>query len=268
MLCILPNTRTLCSTQRVGFEAGVVERRNDFMTTERRFTDDEVAEILDRATETNTPGGTTPAVGSGLTLSELHDIGDEVGIPKDVITRAATSLDRAGPVVAPDRRFLGTRIGVGRTVYLDRPLSDSEWNRLVVDLRETFDARGKVRQEGAFRQWTNSNLQALVEPTESGERLRLKTVKGNGQVRLAVGASLFGVGSVLSTLSVLGAGVENIRSASMVAMVIGGAAIYLGTRLTLPTWARTREQQMEDVIERLSDSVGGADDSDEESARS
>jgi hypothetical protein len=157
---------------------------------------------------------------------------------------------------------------VGRTVYLDRPLSDSEWNRLVVDLRETFDARGKVRQEGAFRQWTNSNLQALVEPTESGERLRLKTVKGNGQVRLAVGASLFGVGSVLSTLSVLGAGVENIRSASMVAMVIGGAAIYLGTRLTLPTWARTREQQMEDVIERLSDSVGGADDSDEESARS
>jgi len=238
------------------------------MTTERRFTDDEVAEILDRATETNAPGGTTPAIGSGLTLSELHDIGDEVGIPKDVITRAAANLDRAGPVVAPDRRFLGTRIGVGRTVYLDRPLSDSEWNRLVVDLRETFDARGNVREEGAFRQWTNSNLQALVEPTESGERVRLKTVKASGRIRLAVGATLFGAGSILSTLSVLGAGVGNVRSASMVAMLIGGAAIYLGARFTLPTWARTRERQMEDVIERLEATVGSVDDRDGESAGS
>ena len=112
MLCTLQSTPTRFSTPRVDFEVGETERCNQVMTEERRYTDDEVAEILDRATDTS-PGGSTPASsGTGLTLSELHDIGDEVGIGKDVISRAASSLDRIDPVVAPDRKFLGTRIGV------------------------------------------------------------------------------------------------------------------------------------------------------------
>jgi hypothetical protein len=229
------------------------------MTEERRYTDDEVAEILDRATDTSPGGGTPASTGTGLTLSELHGIGDEVGIPKDVMTRAASSLDRVNPLVSPDRKFLGTRIGVGRSVYLDRPLSDSEWNRLVVDLRETFDARGKVREEGAFRQWTNSNLQALVEPTESGERVRLKTVKANGRAQLAVGASLFGTGTALSALSVLSGGIVVSNPETLVAMLVGGAAMYIAARVRLPGWARTREQQMEQVIARLAATVEGAD---------
>jgi len=230
------------------------------MTAERRYTDDEVAEILDRATETNQPGGTALTPGAGLTLSELHDIGDEVGIPKDVITRAASALDRIDPVSPPDRKFLGTRIGVGRTVYLPRPLSDSEWNRLVVDLRETFDARGRVREEGAFRQWTNSNLQALVEPTEAGERIRLKTVKANGRAQLAVGASLFGAGSAFAALSALWGGIQVVHPETLVAMLVGGAAIYVGARIRLPGWARTREHQMEGVIDRLTAAVEVTDD--------
>jgi hypothetical protein len=71
-------------------------------------------------------------------------------------------------------RAAGLPIGVGRTVELDRPRSDSDWERLVADLRETFEARGMVRYDGPFRQWTNGNLQALIEPTPSGHRLRWK----------------------------------------------------------------------------------------------
>ena len=33
-------------------------------------------------------------------------------------------------------------------------LPQEEWERLVVDLRETFDARGHVTSQGTLRQWT------------------------------------------------------------------------------------------------------------------
>ena len=58
-------------------------------------------------------------------------------------------------------------VGVSRTVTSAGNFTEREWERLVVDLRETFDAKGAVKREGSFRQWTNGNLQALVEPTAS-----------------------------------------------------------------------------------------------------
>ncbi|HEX9886603.1 MAG TPA: hypothetical protein VGA70_08950, partial [Longimicrobiales bacterium] len=133
--------------------------------TERRYTEEEVAEILDRATEVRTERGRSLATSEGLTLAELKEIGQEAGIPSDMIVWAAGQVDR--PAQAdPDVRLLGARIGVGRTVHLGRKLTDAEWNRLVVDLRETFNAVGTVREQGAFRTWSNGNLQALLEPTE------------------------------------------------------------------------------------------------------
>ncbi len=59
-------------------------------------------------------------------------------------------------------------------------------------LRETFDARGRLKAEGSFRQWTNGNLQALLEPTSSGHRLRLSTRKGDVKALVAVGIGLLG----------------------------------------------------------------------------
>ena len=64
------------------------------MTSERRYSEDEVSAILDKATDVDASGAAGDGSAGGLTLSELHQIGDEVGIPKAVITSAATSLDR------------------------------------------------------------------------------------------------------------------------------------------------------------------------------
>jgi len=224
--------------------------------SERRYSEDEVAEILDRATETQS-GERSVGSGSstGMTLSELQDIGDEVGIPKDLITRAAASLDRSGPDDSAHRTFLGTTIGVGRSVDLPRPLSDDEWNQLVVDLRMTFNAKGKIRDEGAFRQWTNSNLQALLEPTASGQRLRLKTFKGNAMPYMGVGAGMMAYSVAGLATAWLGV---SIPGPNILPMAIIGAAFFAASRLSLPNWARTRERQMEEVIERLRGSIGEA----------
>ncbi len=225
------------------------------MDPERRYTEEEVSEILDRATEAQLTRTPTGGGGAGLTLAELKEIGQEVGIPEDVISSAAASLDRPRPAVIPQPKFLGQNIGVGRTVDLPRRLTDTEWNRLVIDLRETFNAKGKISGEGAFRQWNNANLQALLEPTESGERLRLRTVKGNARTFQGMGAAFMSASLVIGVMSVLGLVADPSQAVTFGLM---GAAFFLVSRVTVPAWAKTRARQFEDVIERVTHSVEAA----------
>jgi len=220
--------------------------------TERRYSDEEVSKILDRATEATSAGrGASLASAEGTSLSELHEIADEVGIPKELITRAAASLDLAPADPVAQRKWLGQNIGVGRTIDLPRPLTDAEWNRLVADLRETFNAQGKMRSEGAFRQWTNSNLQALLEPTETGQRLRLRTFKGNAITFQGMGLGFAVLPAVIALLSSPAS--VDFRSTILFAGL--GIAGFLGSRLTVPIWARTRAEQMEAVMARLKASI-------------
>src|ERR1044071_6273415 len=160
--------------------------------SERRYTDAETAAIFKLAAELQQAAVHEPMAGhashthgDGMTLAHLQDVAFEVGIPSELAARAAEGFNRRGRATV--RRFLGFPIGVGRTVSLDKKLTDEQWEQLVVDLRETFDARGRLRDEGNFRQWTNGNLQALLEPTASGHQLRLKTLKGDAYSGMAFG---------------------------------------------------------------------------------
>ncbi|MGQ0639241.1 MAG: hypothetical protein ACT4P6_00480 [Gemmatimonadaceae bacterium] len=220
--------------------------------TERRFNEVEVAAIFERATEAREiPQRELPSgegEGEGLTLAELKEIGREVGIAPDLIVHAAQMIDQGGRPTS--RQFIGIPIGVGRTIELDRRLTEDEWERLVVDLRETFDARGVVRREGSLRQWTNGNLQALLEPTETGQRLRLRTVKGDARSLMIGGLGMFGAAAAAVVLAVLRGGDAGTLS-SLWVLALGGAGMFGLGAMRLPRWARLRQQQMEGVAERL-----------------
>jgi hypothetical protein len=217
---------------------------------ERQYDDAEVAAIFKRAAESEHSVLPAPAEGKGLTLAALQDIGREVGIPPEAIATAARSLELGGRPVA--RRFLGLTIGVGRTVEFDHPLSDAEWERLVADLRETFDARGTVRYDGPFRQWTNGNLQALLEPTPTGHRLRLQTVKGDSRSMMAMGLTVLGGTSAMAILLGLAGSPGHAGSASGIAfMALMGLGMFTVGAARLPGWARLRRTQIDEVIARL-----------------
>ena len=217
--------------------------------TERRFNEAEVAAILEKAAEAQHTGARQLPSGEGMTLAELQAIGSEVGIDPQLVARAAYALDKGGR--STSRRFLGLPIGVGRTVDLGRKLSDDEWERLVVDLRETFDARGNIRQEGSFRQWTNGNLQALLEPTPTGHRLRLRTVKGDAVTWITGG--LFSVGvSAAAYVAMALRGVGDAGNMTGLAFLsLMGVMMFGAGALRLPGWARLRRKQMEEIAERL-----------------
>src|SRR5262245_34338687 len=133
---------------------------------DRRYSDEEVAEIIARASEKEQETRTRLQPAQGLTLAELQKIGTEAGIAPELIAQAARSLDIA-PAPAPPV-FLGLPLGAARTVRLERKMTEAEWEQLVVTLRETFNARGVIRIEGSFRSWSNGNLQCLVEPDGEG----------------------------------------------------------------------------------------------------
>jgi hypothetical protein len=219
--------------------------------TQRRFNEAEVAAIFERATNAQRSEPPQLSAGEeGLSLAELQEIGREVGLPPELIMQAAQTVGGAGR--STSRTFLGLTIAVGRTVDLGRRISEEEWERLVVDLRETFDARGVVRGEGSLRQWTNGNLQALLEPTAMGHRLRLRTTKGNVRASIIVGLAMIGGAVAVAASSLLSGAVHHTGVFSSGAMLgVYGVVMLAASAAGLPAWARLRQKQMEDVAARL-----------------
>jgi hypothetical protein len=218
--------------------------------SERRYTDEEVAAIFKQAAETESAVSPLPAEGNGTTLAALQEIGREVGISPEAISHAAQSLERAGKPVG--RTLMGFPIGVGRTVELDRPLTDAEWESLVGDLRETFSARGRVQYDGPFRQWTNGNLQALVEPTPIGHRLRLQTTNGAARALMRGGVLAMGLAAANWIGFTLAGAIGNPGAIAGIGFTAAaGIAMFASGSLRLPVWARTRRAQIEAVVARL-----------------
>jgi hypothetical protein len=217
------------------------------MSDSRRYDEQEIAEILRHATEADeaAPPHTS---GTGLTLVEIQEVGGEVGIAAERIERAARSLDMGK--ASPPVRFLGAPRSVTRIVPLDRPLSDDEWMRLVVILRETFGAKGTVESIGPLRTWYNGNLQIHVEPSEDGHRVRMSTFKGN-VTDLTIMGSMFLLMAIFTGLLIYfkkGVDAGLIMSALFGALGLG---VIGRTRLALPAWADRRAAQMEEIAERI-----------------
>ena len=217
------------------------------MADERRYGDAEVREIFDLASR----AGETPDPGSvdrtGLTLIELQEVGREVGLEPARIAEAAAALTRTVEVLPP-RMMLGRPVSVGRVVELPRAPTDFEWDLLVAEFRTTFGAQGEVSSSGGLRDWSNGNLHASIEPTESGYRLRLKTVKSTALFAKSAGTFWLVFAAFIAMLLVLQGRTEDLVIPLVFALV--GAAALISPVLTLPPWAKERERQMEHIAER------------------
>lgn len=218
---------------------------------DRRYSDDEISAIFRRATEVQqrTPQALPPS--EGMSLAELQSIGREAGISPELVAQAARELDQ--PATPRVSKFLGIPTGVARTVQLERRLSDDEWDALVVKLRETFQARGTITVQGAFRTWSNGNLHVLVEPSGEGQIVRFRTTHGGsrglmvaGMMMLMLTAVAFGVAASSGHPETLDNAINNVSSF----LVIGVGLFAVGT-LPLPRWLRTRRRQMDELAERL-----------------
>lgn len=217
--------------------------------SERRFSDREVAEIFERASQLPGPSVAQARQPDGMTLAQLQEIGREVGIAPEALALAARSVDFADRPTT--RRFLGLPVGVGLTANLGRRLSDEEWQQLVVVLRETFDAKGVVRDEGPFRQWTNGNLQILIEPGPDGNQIRMRTLNENARLFVGMGLGLVALGILAFGAKLAAGGDASALLSRFLPVDLIGSALALFGAVRIPGWARTRRAQMESVLARL-----------------
>lgn len=217
---------------------------------ERRYSDDEVREIFARATEVQHRNAAARTGSEGMSLVQLEEIAREAGIAPELVSAAARELDQPQP--APLPTVLGLPVGVGRSVALPRALSDQEWERLVVRLRDTFNARGIIETQGRFRTWRNGNLQVLVEPTDEGDRVRFRTVKGDTRALVSAGLAMSAV-SAVTVLVASFTGAEQLARAlaSLGSVGVIGVSLTVAGLLRLPGWRRVRQRQMDELADQL-----------------
>jgi hypothetical protein len=221
------------------------EPGGDSMSEERRYDDAEIAEIIARATESESSVSPVPSHDdSGLTLTQIQEIGSEVGISPARIAVAARSLANRGLAVQP-LTFFGAPRSVTRIVQLERALNDDEWDRLVVDVRETFRAIGHIRVHGQLRTWNNGNLQVHAEPDGDGYRVRMTTSRSDTMPYFAIGLMFL----VIAAMMFFDSGEQSTVLAAIFA--VAGAGQIAFTRQRLPRWARERAAQMEGLAERI-----------------
>jgi hypothetical protein len=217
------------------------------MMTERRYREDEVRKIFKLATTDKVASAPASRTPSGLTLAEMQSIGQEVGIEPDMVARAAAALDTTAPTST--RKSLGMPVEVGSLVPLPRALTDHEWEMLVSELRRIFRARGHVSAMGSIREWRNGNLHVVVEPAQTGYRLRLGTFKGDAAGINALGG--FAIAASLATF--LAHYLINDPTALIppTLMGAGGVAALVTNWLRLPAWARKRETHFQEIAAKV-----------------
>lgn len=229
----------------------------------RRYSDDEVRKLLERATELQDTDPSLPAA-SGLTLPELESIAEEAGIEGAAVRRAAAELE-SGVVVRPSGgladRIAGEPLAATLEQVVPGEASREALESLIPLLQTASDAAGSVSQVGRTLTWQardQGNLREIqVVITARNGETRIRIMERYGGLAGAVfGSGVGGVGGGVGFGVGLGVGL-GIGSALMAVMfpvtVIG--LTYLGSRVVYTGVVRRRrevlDRLMADVVESL-----------------
>jgi len=126
-----------------------------------RFTDHEMALILQRAVEMERLGPSLDGVGGSLTLSELKEIAEEVGIDSEVMAAAAADLGLHGE--HPEVPWLGPPSTQKATRLLALQLSEEEQRTLLRALEVRLKRPGSIGEALGQVTWESSSAQLTTE---------------------------------------------------------------------------------------------------------
>ncbi|MEM6645573.1 MAG: hypothetical protein AAF730_04900 [Bacteroidota bacterium] len=219
------------------------------MTALRRYSEEEIAAIFQKAVVAQEAAQRQQAPDRGLTLDELKAIGAESGIDAAFIEHAATTA-HVQPAETDQVTYLRVPIGVSHTVDLPGMLSEANWHRLVAECQAAFRADGRQRLTSTTREWYNGNLRIVVEPSDSGHRLRMRTTKGDAKSLLGMSGVFFGMGLLFALSQFLPDGGGDGLPEIGFLFLFTGLAMGLVSALQQPSWARKREQQMAMLAEK------------------
>ena len=222
--------------------------------SERRYTDEEVQQILALAAEADTGTGSALRENTGMTLAEVQRIASEAGISAGAVAISAAVIDQPG--TKTNVSGLAMQAAVANTVPLARPLTDAEWTRLVAQLRDTFQAEGRVTEAPGRREWRNGNLRVAVQTIGDGAVLELRTRKQSARSLVRVGLALL-AGSGITSIATTVAGTSAESLSGILTLAITGVAMTAAGILPVPLWLSERRRQFASVADFVRRLAGG-----------
>ncbi|MDH5804565.1 MAG: hypothetical protein OEZ54_05215 [Gemmatimonadota bacterium] len=227
--------------------------------TERRYNEDEVALILRNAVDAGTED--VPAAASkGLSLSELKEIGAEVGIDAARLEAAATALDRR------DVAQTGTVLRIPATMQLERVvgvrLEKDQLPRLLDVIRQELARQGIVEEVlGGFEWKARGGMGGrYVSIRPEGEQTRIRVL---GNFRDSVMAMTLGVGPIAAAgTGALAAALGAATPLLILPIAIAGAAaVSLGPlRYMLNRERHSLDRVLDSLEQQLLESPQSPDD--------
>jgi hypothetical protein len=237
----------------------------DATRNERKFSEEEVALIIKRATELQQTEQVEQEPSRALSLSQVEQIAKEAGIDPLLVRRAAQGIDRPSTANRPSL-WVGapTRLVFERVVDGEIPVDAFE--ALVNELRRTFGDNGVPSVLGRTLAWTSTatggrrhsrGRQIDVSVTSRGG---VTTIRVEEELRNVAGAlfgGLVGGGGGGTTGITMGIGMGVLHSPELAALlwvaVAGG--FYTLARAIFGSIAVKRERQLAELIGRLENQV-------------
>lgn len=229
------------------------------MPDRERYSEAEVRAILKRAAERQHRADlSAEARASGLSQRELERVAAAAGIEPRHVAAAIRDAERTEPAVPPGihERLNGkpTRIHLRRA--LPGQLDETLWQKLVVELRRTFDTPGIPSQLGAIREWrSNASVQDqaefLAEEVDGEVRLTLRRswlAKATGSLASLVMGG--GMSAFFLTLGVFGSHLDRalVGTAIFAALAVVG---FVASRVSYRRFADKQTARFAELMERL-----------------
>lgn len=221
------------------------------MSTERRYNEKEIAAIFKQAAEDFEIAQQNVASPEGLTLSEIEGIAKEVGISPDFISRAAAKVDaRQNP--SREKKLVGLPIEVKRVTTLPGEFGDSDWDRLVVDLHDTFGVIGSTKDDGRVRTWTSETMHVRVEPAGSDYRLRIEKTNSIAAISMVMGGIFVFMSLMFMAILMTKGRFMTQMDDTLIGFILAAIGIGAGgfSARRLPGWHKTESKRIDDIIAR------------------
>lgn len=236
---------------------------NEKPPEERRYSDEEFALILRKASEIQaSPGRAQGQAGKGgLTLQEIQSIAAEAGMDPQAVARAAALLgimegeEKSGLA----RALFGSPGRIHLQIEVPGHLPREEMGRILEIIRREAEQQGEVSQVLEGLEWkTVGELSAInVNLTPRGNGTSVQIVGD----RSAAGALsfVFPVGGAAVLMGALGAVFEPTSAAGIVSLVGGmlGSGFLLGRTIWV-TGTRSFRKKLARLMDTLSREVEGA----------
>jgi len=210
------------------------------------YDDRQAASILKKAAELQS----ARAGGDGdpkLSIEDLKRIGAEVGIAPEMVEEASRRLGTRGA-----RRG---KLNTERVLTVDRELGEREYEEIVAILRSEYGHAGTASTLGSAYEWSAGEMSSLhlsMVPRDGKTTITVAT-RRDGIVVAWLFTCIFNFLGIIIPLAIMGKRGQ-ILTGALIAICV---TLFLvgGTTLLTRSGARRADRQLDEVMERIADTV-------------